>query len=252
MYKERTYRNQVRNDKMLASFRVVVKETDLFIRAGKDLKAAAREYVLRHRGYLENYIRQHPEFAATLTPWNDKGPCPGIVREMAHAGQLAGVGPMAAVAGAVAEQVGRDLLGHTDHVIVENGGDLFIRSREPITIGIFANQSPLNLRIGLRMDAVEQPMAVCTSSGTVGHSLSMGKADAVCIVSASCALADAAATSVGNHIQAEADIHKAVEIGKNIKGVEGIIVIVKDKIGMWGDLEIVPLQEKKVEFSALK
>jgi ApbE superfamily uncharacterized protein (UPF0280 family) len=155
---------------------------------------------------------------------------------------------MAAVAGAVAEQVGRDLLGHTDQVIVENGGDLFIRSREPITIGIFANQSPLSLRIGLRMDAGEQPMAVCTSSGTVGHSLSMGKADAVCIVSASCPLADAAATSVGNHIQTVADIHKAVEIGKNIKGVEGIIIIVKDKIGMWGDLEIVPLQEKKVEF----
>lgn len=248
MYEERTYRNQVHSDTMRASFRVVVKETDLFIHAGKDLTDAARESVLRHRGYLENYIRQHPEFVATLTPWNDSGPLPGIVREMAHAGQLAGVGPMAAVAGAVAEQVGRDLLGHSDQVIVENGGDLFIRSHEPVTIGIFANQSPLSLRIGLRMDAGEQPMAVCTSSGTVGHSLSMGKADAVCIVSASCSLADAAATSVGNHVQTVTDIHKAVEIGKNIKGVEGIIVIVKDKIGMWGNLEIVPLQEKKVEF----
>jgi len=248
VYEERTYRNQVYSDKMGISFRVVVKETDLFIRAGKDLEDVARESVLRHRGYLENYIRQHAKFAATLTPWNVSGPLPGIVREMTHAGQLAGVGPMAAVAGAVAEQVGQDLLGHTDQVIVENGGDLFIRSREPVTIGIFANQSPLSLRIGLRMDAGEQPMAVCTSSGTVGHSLSMGRADAVCIVSASCSLADAAATSVGNHIQTVADIHKAVEIGKNIKGVEGIIVIVKDKIGMWGDLEIVPLQEKKVEF----
>jgi ApbE superfamily uncharacterized protein (UPF0280 family) len=98
------------------------------------------------------------------------------------------------------------------------------------------------------MDAGEQPMAVCTSSGTVGHSLSMGKADAVCIVSASCPVADAAATAVGNHVLTAADIHKAIEFGKKIKGVDGIIVIIKDKIGMWGDLEIVPLQEKKVEF----
>ena len=233
---------------MQASFRVVVKETDLFIRAGKDLKDVARESALRHRGYLENYIRQHAEFAATLTPWQVSGPSPGIVRDMAHAGQLAGVGPMAAVAGAVAEYVGKDLLTHTDQVMVENGGDLFIQSREPVTIGIFANKSPLSLRVGLRMDASEGPMAVCTSSGTVGHSLSMGKADAVCVVSASCSLADAAATSVGNHVQTMADIQSAMEIGKKIKGIEGIVIIVKDKIGMWGDLEIVPLQEKKVEF----
>ena len=155
---------------------------------------------------------------------------------------------MAAVAGAVAEYVGKDLLAHTDQVMVENGGDLFIQSREPVTIGIFANESPLSLRVGLRMDASERPMAVCTSSGTVGHSLSMGKADAVCIVSASCPLADAAATSVGNHVQAIADIQSAMEIGKKIKGVEGIVIIMKDRIGIWGDLEIVPLQEKKVEF----
>ena len=248
MLEERTYRNQVHNDRMRASFRVVVKETDLFIRAEKDLTDIAREAVLRHRGYLENYIRQHAGFAETLAPWDVRGPSPGIVREMASAGQQAGVGPMAAVAGAIAECVGQDLLDHTDEVIVENGGDLFIKSREPVIVGIFANQSPLSLRIGLRVDASEQPMAVCTSSGTVGHSLSMGKADAVCILSASCALADAAATSVGNHVQTAGDIHKAIEIGKKIKGVEGIIVIIKDKIGIWGNLEIVPLQEKKVEF----
>ena len=248
VYEERTYRNQIHSDKMRTSFRVVVKETDLFIRAGKDLKDVARESVLRHRGYLENYIRQHAEFAETLIPWIVSGPSPEIVREMAYAGQLAGVGPMAAVAGALAEYVGRDLLKHTGEVIVENGGDLFIRSREPITIGIFANQSPLSLHIGLRLAAGEKPMAVCTSSGTVGHSLSMGKADAVCIVSPSCMLADAAATSVGNHVQTRRDIQQALEIGKKIKGVEGVIVIIKDKIGMWGDLEIVPLQEKKVEF----
>lgn len=248
MYAERTYRNQVYSGRMRISFRVVVKETDLFIRAGEDLKEIARESVLRHRGYLEHYIRQHAGFVETLVPTTVRGPAPAIVREMAVAGQQAGVGPMAAVAGAIAGCVGQDLLAHTGDVIVENGGDLFIKSREPVTIGIFANQSPLSLRIGLRVDAHRQPLAVCTSSGTVGHSLSMGKADAVCILSASCSLADAAATSVGNHVKTVGDIHNAIEIGKNIKGVDGIIVIIKEKVGMWGDVEIVPLQEKKVEF----
>jgi ApbE superfamily uncharacterized protein (UPF0280 family) len=248
MYAERTYRNRVYSGRLQASFRVVVKETDLFIRAGEDLKEIARESVLRHRGYLENYIRQNAGFAETLLPAVVRGPAPAIVRAMAAAGQQAGVGPMAAVAGAIAGCVGQDLLAHTGDVIVENGGDLFIKSREPVTIGIFANQSPLSLRVGLRVDTHQQARAVCTSSGTVGHSLSMGKADAVCILSASCSLADAAATSVGNHVKTTDDIHKAIEIGKNIKGVDGIIVIIKEKIGMWGDVEIVPLQEKKVEF----
>lgn len=241
MYEERTYRNQVCSDRLRASFRVVVKETDLLIRAGEMLEDLARASVLRHRGYLENYIRRYTQFAETLTPWEVGGPAPGIVRKMAHAGQQAGVGPMAAVAGALAEYVGHDLLEHTNEVIVENGGDVFINSSDPVTIGVFANQSPLSLRIGLRVCAGRTPMAVCTSSGTVGHSLSLGKADAVCIVSASCPLADAAATSVGNHVHAKGDIRKAIDIGKKIKGVEGGIVIIDDKIGMWGDVEIVPL-----------
>lgn len=252
MYEERTYRNQVHSHKMPASFRVVVKETDLFIRASKNLRDMARESVLRHRNYLENYIGRHAGFVESMVPWEVGEPSPGIVRDMANASLQAGVGPMAAVAGAIAQNVGQDLLGHTDDVIVENGGDLFIKSAEPVTIGIFANKSPLSLRIGLRiglrLDAEDQAMAVCTSSGTVGHSLSMGKADAVCIVSASCPLADAAATAVGNHVQTAGDIQKAIDIGKNIKGVDGVVVIIKDKIGMWGDFEIVPLGEKKVEF----
>ena len=248
MFEERTYRNQVHSDRMRASFRVVVKETDLFIRAPEDLRDVARESVLRHRNYLENYIHRHAGFAESLVPWEVGEPSPGIVRDMAYAGLKASVGPMAAVAGAIAQNVGQDLLGHTGEVIVENGGDLFIKSAEPVVVGIFANKSPLSLRIGLRLDAGAQPLGVCTSSGTVGHSLSMGKADAVCIVSALCPLADAAATAVGNHVQTVGDIQKAIDIGKNIKGVDGVVVIIKDKIGMWGDLEIVPLGEKKVEF----
>lgn len=170
---------------------------------------------------------------------------PRIVRMMTDAGRKAGVGPMAAVAGAVAEQVGRELMAHSPEVIVENGGDIFLKVDAPLTLAIFAGDSPLSCRVGLRIHAAEAPAGVCTSSGTVGHSLSMGKADAVCVLSASCALADAAATAIGNRVGHPRDIASALDFGRSIPGVAGIVIIVGDKIGFQGELEVVPVSGKK-------
>jgi ApbE superfamily uncharacterized protein (UPF0280 family) len=128
---------------------------------------------------------------------------------------------------------------------VENGGDIFIKTDGPIIISIFAGTSPLSLRVGLRLDCGVKPFGVCTSSGTVGHSLSLGKADAVSVVSESCALADAAATAVGNLVNSKTDIRPALNFGKSITGVEGIVVIIGEDIGMWGELEVVPLKGEK-------
>lgn len=247
MQRQRTYRNQIQTPR-LKSFRVVVKETDLFISATRPLDDIAREAVLRYRSQIEKFIQRHPDFLETLLPWNTSEPVPKIISDMADAGREAGVGPMAAVAGAMAHHVGTELLKHSKEVIVENGGDVFIRSLQPVVVGIFANRSPLSRRVGLRIDAKDSPLAVCTSSGTVGHSLSFGSADAACVVSASCALADAAATAIGNRVQLKEDIVGALEFGKKIKEVKGIVVIKDDKIGMWGNLELVSVKEKKVEF----
>jgi len=243
MYPERTYRNLVSTEE-LATFQVVVKETDLLVHAEKKLEDETRELVLEQRGYVEAYINDHPDFATTLTPWRLKGPAPTIVADMVNAGKNAGVGPMAAIAGAVAEHAGLGLLKSTDQIIVENGGDVFIKTATPLTVGIFAGQSPLSLRIGIRVSGGPTPMGVCTSSGTVGHSLSLGKADAVCVVADSCANADAAATSVGNLVQSVADIDFAIAKGKCIDKIRGIIIIVGEKMGIWGDLEVVPLKGK--------
>ena len=98
------------------------------------------------------------------------------------------------------------------------------------------------MSIGLRLDPGESSLSVCTSSGTVGHSLSLGKADAVCVVSDSCPLADAAATSIGNRVKSKAHIESAIDFGKNIQGVNGIVVIMGLEIGMWGELEVVPIK----------
>ncbi len=244
MYKERAYRNLVHQDNP-ASFRVAVKETDLFVHAAKHLEDVTRELVLKHRGYVETYIQENQDFAKTLDSYRINGPAPIIIKDMAAAGEKTGVGPMAAVAGAIAEHVGKDLLSYTDEVVVENGGDIFIKTDSPVMAGIFAGRSPFSMRIGLRVDPKGNPVSICTSSGTIGHSLSMGKADAVCVVSESCSLADAAATSICNHVVSKTDIQKAIEFGKNIHGVTGLVIIIGDKIGLYGKVEILPLKVKK-------
>ncbi|MGE0084653.1 MAG: UPF0280 family protein [Desulfococcaceae bacterium] len=239
-YEKRTYRDLI--DRGRRSFyRVTVKETDLYVHTEPAMENRVRELVLQYRGYIESYIFQFPEFARTLSPWHIHGPVPNIIRDMAEAGGKAGVGPMAAVAGAVAEYAGRDLMKQSREVIVENGGDIFLKTDAPVTIAIYAGKSPLSLKVGLRVNAAEKPMGVCTSSGTVGHSLSLGKADAVCAISDSCALADAAATAIGNHARSKGDIQKAIAFGQSIEGLSGLVVIVGDKMGMWGDIEPVPV-----------
>ena len=247
MHQHRTYRNRIHTPR-LKSFSVVVKETDLFVSAAEDLCDITREVLLQYRGYIENFIRRYPNFIDSLAPLEYHEPVPNIIADMLDAGLRAGVGPMAAVAGAIAEHVGRELINFSEEVIIENGGDVFLKSNHPVVIGIFANRSPLNLKLGLRIDPLQTPLAVCTSSGTVGHSLSLGRADAVCVLSASGSLADAAATAIGNRVRNQSDIAQALEFGKKIKRVDAIVIIKDDKIGMWGNLNLVPLKEKKVEF----
>ncbi len=244
MVEPRTYRTRVHSGHLTA-FEVAVKETDLHVQARCDLSALTRDLILEQRGYLEAYIRRYPGFLSALSPWPLTGPAPNIVHDMIEAGHAAGVGPMAAVAGAVAEHVGRGLLAHTDEVIIENGGDIFLQTGAAVTVAVFAGTSPLSLRIGLRTGGQNDPIAVCTSSGTVGHSLSFGRADAVCVVSRSGALADAAATAIGNRILSKQDIPAGIEFAKRISGVLGVVIVAAEKMGVWGSVEVVVLDRKK-------
>ncbi len=241
---ERTYRQRVCGV-CLNSFQVVCQETDLMVQADHLLEYEAREQVLISRGYIEGYIQQYPDFAATLVPWKEKTIVPEIVREMIGAGRAAGVGPMAAVAGAMAETVGRELLKYSRQVVVENGGDVFLKTDGPVVAGLFAGDSPLSMKMGIKVSDTHDGMGMCTSSGTVGHSLSTGTADAVCVVSNSCALADAAATAIGNRIRSPRGIKPAIAFGKCIAGVSGIVVVAGSEIGAWGQVELVPLIGKK-------
>lgn len=233
---ERTYRQLVHSP--LPHMRVTVQETDLSVYASKITPGQVREAVIEQRGYIEGYIHRYPEFNRALMPWPDDPMAPPIIKNMIAAGKNAGVGPMSAVAGAVAESVGRSFLSLSDELIIENGGDIFLSTRRTLSVGIFAGYSPLSMKVGLKIKPSPKPQAICTSSGTVGHSLSHGKADAVCVLSYSCAIADAGATAIGNHIKCPDEIETAIGWGRDIPGILGILVIIEDKMGMWGEIEL--------------
>jgi ApbE superfamily uncharacterized protein (UPF0280 family) len=236
-YQPRFYRHWIEG-KDLIPFNVIVKETDLYIRATANLQRKAHRLVLKYRRQLEKYIEQNPVFLTSLEPVTAPASCPRIVQEMIDAAQKAGVGPMAAVAGAIAESVGRELLDFSPEIIVENGGDIYLKSLRKRTVGIFAGKSPLTGKIGLEVNAQDTPLGICTSSGTVGHSLSFGRADAVVTIAPSATLADAAATAICNLVSQADDITSALDYGQSITGLRGIIIVIGDDIGVWGEVKL--------------
>jgi ApbE superfamily uncharacterized protein (UPF0280 family) len=239
MYKERTYRSWVNSDN-LVTFEVKEGQTDLMICASGNLERQARQSVLNYRKDLEDYIKKDRSFYTSLDPVSVSAAAPEIVAAMAAAAKAAGVGPMAAVAGAMAEFVGRDLLSYSKEVIVENGGDIFLRTNTVRRVGIYAGESsPYTGKIAIEVPAAENGLGVCTSSGTVSHSLNFGKADAVCIVADNAALADAAATAAGNAVKTKDDVEEGIARANSINGVRGVLIIIGDKLGTWGKIKIV-------------
>ena len=243
VYEARSYRKDFRHAD-LVHFQVVLKETDLDIGIPKkhytsELVRLAQEVTVKYRLQLEEYIKTHQEFLTSLEPVQLTPFAPAIAVQMADAAKIAGVGPMAAVAGAMAEAVGTELARHSGEIIIENGGDIFLRTKKKRRIGIFAGQSPFSGKIALEILPELSPLGICTSSGTVGHSLSLGKADAAVILSGSAALADAVATATGNLVQKPDDVQTALEFAANIPGILGVVVIKDDKLAAWGKIKIV-------------
>ncbi len=221
----------------LTYFRVSVDETDLSIGARRDLSREALAAVLEARRQVLDEIRDRPRFRTSLEPLRPHGTESPLIRQMLEAGRLAQVGPMAAVAGAIAEYVGRRLAEESREVIVENGGDVFLLGVRARSVAVAAGNSPLS---GLLAVSVEPGggCGVCTSSGTVGHSLSLGKADAALIVARDCALADAAATRLGNLVQDPEKLDGPLDEVCAIPGVEGALIIAGGRIGIKGNLVI--------------
>jgi len=226
----------------LVTFEVVHGETDLQVSAVRDLTAEAMEIVSALRQDLEGYIGTHPRFAESFVPIAVESDAPEIVRAMAEAGAAAGVGPMAAVAGAVAERVARGLSALSAEVLVENGGDIYIVGGSARSVLLLAGDSPLSGRLAVAVPGDVLPCAVCTSSGTVGHSVSLGSAHAVTVIAGDGALADAAATAAGNLVHGADDIERALERALGIAGIRGAVVVAGESVGALGEVTLTPVE----------
>ena len=238
MHEKRFYRDSMKADGLIG-FNISVEESDLQISAKTDLSEKARCFLKSCRQDIKDYIEGHPELLRSLVPIEPQDDAPQIIKDMCDAGKLAGVGPMAAVAGAISQHIGRELISDSEEIIIENGGDIFIRTKKERCIAIYAGDSIFSNKIGFKIPRDFGEGGICTSSGTIGHSLSFGKADAVAVVSKDVIIADAVATAVGNKVKNEDYIKKGLEFAMSIPEVEGVIIIVGHRIGAYGKIEIV-------------
>ena len=209
-----------------ADLRICCPRTDVIVARIKELRAE-----------LEAYIQRQPEFRTTFEPIELLPGAPEIAVRMERAAEPCGVGPMAAVAGAVAQMcVEAALEAGAPEAIVENGGDIFLKSPDPVDIGLYAGDHPLSGKLAFRVSSQMMPLSLCSSSSRFGHSLSLGDCDLATIVSADGCLADAAATLAGNSVKTVGDVEPALERIMAIEGIRGVLLIKADKVGMAGDL----------------
>ncbi len=238
MYVERFYRHWVGRDD-LCRFEIVIGESDLLILCDHEAAEPARLALARARNRLTDYLAGHPEFVTSLVPVAVDDDAPEIVQTMAAAAERFEVGPMAAVAGAIAERVGRDLIGSATTVIVENGGDVFAIAPTPIRFALYAGAGSPFSGLGFEITPTGG-VGVCASSGKVGPSLSFGSADAVVAIAADTAAADAAATAFANRVHGPDDIDRVLREAATRPGLLGLIACAGDRLGVWGQLELVP------------
>ena len=244
MIEPRKYRNQFSQERF-RSFIVNYKETDLWIGVDPDsfreeMKEISLLKVKELRSVLEGYLLNDPVFGTTFEPCQVEPNAPEIVKGMAEAGQRANVGPMAAVAGAFSEAVGRYLMAifNIQELVVENGGDIFLKINRNLLMSVYAGNSPLSEKIGIEIQTSESPLGVCTSAGTVGPSVSFGKADAAMVICKNTALADAFATGFGNLVKMPEDVQKVIDQTAQFPEILSAVIICQDKIGIRGKFKM--------------
>jgi ApbE superfamily uncharacterized protein (UPF0280 family) len=199
--------------------------------------AAVTREIVQQRAILEGYIRRHPQFQHSLEPVALLADAPEVALRMARAADTVGVGPMAAVAGAMAQlAVEAALRAGTEEVIVDNGGDIYLRTVEPVIIGLYPGESERIGRLAFSLEASDTPLSICSSSGKMGHSLSLGLCDLATVVAKDAALADAAATLTGNLVKTVDDVEPALNKIVSIEGISGVLIVKDGHVGLAGKL----------------
>ncbi len=244
MFVERTYRRQF-NSERFTSFEVKHLETDLWIGIDptsfkQEMKELAFEKIKALREKMDVYIKTEPVFQKTLKPFHPTENAPSEAKEMAAAAEIAGIGPMSAVAGLFAREVGEEILQNfsVEEMVIENGGDIYVLLKHELVLSVFAGESPLSERIGLAIPEGLGKFGICTSAGTVGPSFSAGKADAVVVICEDVLLADAFATAFGNWVKSPKDVEKVINKAEKFPEILALLIIYEDKIGIRGDFEL--------------
>jgi ApbE superfamily uncharacterized protein (UPF0280 family) len=197
----------------------------------------AFDELVKQRSLIEEYIKKDIFFLPTLKPRKVREDAPKIIKLMAQGAGIANVGPMAAVAGTIAEFIARDLIKKgAKTAVVENGGDIFAITNTPIIIGLFSGQNKLAEKIAFNLNKTNTPLAICSSSSLLGHSISFGKCDLATVFSKKAYVADAVATAAANKIKKIADIDKTLNWAIKLEDVQGVIIIKDHKIGMIGNI----------------
>ncbi|MCK5129697.1 MAG: UPF0280 family protein [Clostridiales bacterium] len=235
---DRWYRNILASDD-LKYFDIKIEQSDLYIASDNIDIPYARKILNKARDDIKMEISKRKEFLTSLEPLSYYGGANDIVSKMYDASMKCNVGPMAAVAGATAQYVGEKYLKVAGQVIVENGGDLFIKTDVPRKIAIYAGKSVLSNTIAINI--AHGTWGICTSAATVGHSYSMGNTDAAICIAHDTALADAAATRLGNMITDEKTLAKGVKDILKIDGIIGAVAIIGEKIAIAGDVTLSPI-----------
>ena len=226
-------------------FTVQFMETDLWIGVDKESYAETMpevvdKQIIQLRKEFNDYYRTDPDFFTSLKPVVPAKTANNYISRMCKASLQTGVGPMAGVAGLFAEEIGKQLLEKFSirELVVENGGDCFISVQEPLIVHVFAGKSPLSEKVGIIIQENSSSLGICTSSGSVGHSKSFGKADAVMVVSPNTVLADQYATAICNQIQSSEDIEKELDVVEQNDELYAVAIIIGDKIGYRGDFKM--------------
>ena len=243
-YKERSYRSRFSNDER-RWFCVKFLESDLWIGVDNGSYSASMEadvyaMLVEMRRSMDAYLLMDPAYKTALTPYDAGLEAPAILKEMSKVSHKTGIGPMSAVAGAVALRVANFIKQQygVKEVIVENGGDIYAEAHSDMDIAVFAGQSPLSEKIGLHIPAADFPLGICTSSGTVGPSLSLGRADAVMIVCRDVLLADSYATAMANRIRTVNDLQPVIDRIQNNPDILGSIAVKDDRLAICGQFEL--------------
>ncbi len=202
-----------------------------------DAFGAVTAEIVRQRRILEEYIARHPVFGTSFEPVDPLPEAPPVALRMARAARWVNVGPMAAVAGTMAQLAAEaGLECGAAEAIVDNGGDIYLKVRFPATIALHTGTKGLADRLAFSLQPADTPVAICSSSGKMGHSTSLGQCDLATVVARDAALADAAATRAANLVRTVDDVDAALECIMAIGGIDGLVVVKDDRVGLAGHL----------------